>query len=312
MGLFAAIVRPESSSVAVQKVAGHPPFDVARGGDNSTYQYCVFYSDDKGSGNDVVSALLSFPVVATPGPVARIYAVPKYECATGIEIFQESQGKLTVRVGGNDATRFECESKKKLTGSACPREPDSDLELRGSGDHSKKASHQRECVVRLSWNAKAKSDGNASYLLMTYQFPEMPYQTSFVNLSPNAAIALLNARVLELTMYAAVDRAFPRIAALRWGARGTGNEELREIEHLKKATELARQRVQPLNLGNFTDYRVSNALKAAGRFELLAEVLWAHTFYANKFEGKGNLVQCTTQDSSGNRVITTCANRSNR
>ncbi len=300
---FAAIVR-EGRSVAEQRhiIAGQEyRSPVARYGDGATYQYCILSSSDKTAADDVVSALFSFPVSNVPGLIARIYAVPKDECATGIELFQESNETVTVRVGGNDALR--CQSAE--WSKPCPPEPqDTNLQLQGGVGYRRKSSHERECVVLLSWRAISGASVT-SKLHVTYKFPDKPYQTSIVQLSPNTATALLNARTLELALFVRGDPSFPRIAVLRWGARDRENYEQEAAELRSAITLISRAN---LSTNNFTDVRVTNALE---RFETLAGVGLADFYYTNlpRPSGKPASVLCTTTEStisSGRKLVTSC------
>jgi hypothetical protein len=304
---FAAVVR-EGRSVAEQRltIAGQEyRSSVARYGDGATYQYCILSSSDKTAADDVVSALFSFPVSNVPGLIARIYAVPKDECATGIELFQEANETVTVRVGGNDALR--CQSAE--WSKPCPPEPqDTNLQLQGGVGYRRKSSHERECVVRLSWRAIANAAEArvTSKLHVTYKFPDKPYQTSIVHLSPNTATALLNARTLELTLLVRADPSFPRIAVLRWGARDGERADEQEAAELRSAITLISR--ANLSTNNFTDVRVTNALE---RFETLAGVGLADLYYTNlpRPSGKPASVLCTTTEStvsSGRKLVTSC------
>jgi hypothetical protein len=305
---FAAVIRDglrEGRSVAEQRhiIAGKEyRSSVARYGDGATYQYCILSSSDRTTADDVVSALFSFPVSNVPGLIARIYAVPKDECSTGIELFQEANETVTVRVGGNDALR--CPSAE--WSKPCPPEPqDSNLQLQGGVGQKRGSAHERECVVLLSWRAIARASVT-SKLHVTYQFPNMPYQTSIVHLSPNTATAMLNARTLELTLFVRGDPLFPRIAVLRWGAREGERADEQEAAELRSATTL----ISGANWDKykFTDDRV---LKAITRFVTLAGVGLADLYYTNlpRTSGKRASVLCTTTEStisSGRKLVTSC------
>ena len=292
---FAVVVR-DGSGVGAQRhiIDGKEHRGaLARYGDGTTYQYCLLSSSDSTAADDVVSALLSFPVSTVAGPIARIYAVPKDECATGIEIFQEANETLTVRVGGNDAVRCPSAAWSK----PCPPEQaDTNLGLRGGVGvkYSNKGSYERECLVRLTWAAKDYGSP-ASYLKVTYRFPDQPYQTSEVALGVNAALALLRAQTLELTMHVRAEPSFPRVAVLRWGARRSASNVDLQVDELQKAVEFAR--------GEVNDGR--NTLTRLGA---LAAVDSADYYYRQIYRGKPQ-VRCTLPAQSGRKVVTSCTYR---
>jgi hypothetical protein len=291
---FAAIVRDDGNYAAQRHIIDgkeHLAQKVDRYGDGPTYQYCILSSSDKTAADDVVSALFSFPVGNVPGLIARIYAVPNDACSTGIELFQEANGTVTVRVGGNDALR--CESAE--WSKPCPPEPaDTNLQLHRGVRNNIGGSYDRECLVRLSWTARGYGSPVSS-LDVTYKFSDIPYQSSKVALGVNAAVALLNARTLELTMYVRTEPSLPRVAVLRWGANFTASHGPLEVVELQNAIEFASRELK--------DRDKRNTLI---RLRELAAIDSALRLYEPK--GGPVRVRCNTVSdaSSGHKQVTTC------
>jgi hypothetical protein len=226
------------------------------------------------------------------GPIARIYAVPKGECATGIELFQEANGTVTVRVGGNDAPRCESATWSK----PCSPEPaDTNLQLQRGVWNTRGGSYERECLVRLTWGA-SDYGRPVSYLKVTYKFSEMPYQSSKVTLGINATSALLRARTLELTMYVRTEPSFPRVAVLRWGANITASNEHLEVVELQKAVEFASRELKERDKRN-----------TLSRLREFAAINSASAHYEPN--GGPVRVRCTntvSDVSSGRKQVTAC------